>query len=425
MQEYLKNPTTASRQLADMVSFERNPRLNDLTAAEVKRSESFIYPSRPIAAPSGGPPAGGGGKAGGLAAEGASKVKALSESERLLKRATAEALSRATGAAVSVVDVLADEERRNAKRDGGGQSGAFRSVFKGAASFALDPEEEPSIRVYDTSLQVKPPSFGHRPGSASRTFNPVTMGVRKDAAVAPKRKGARKAAASSGSSLGAHSTGVLSTSMLRNLLRQPPSYAADQYDVDDGQDFNSSSFDAPISSNSSYASGPPQPPASPPLLPFEYVTPPLRTKSQWDESFGVIPFDITNTRPLLTLGRSSLRDLPPAERVDRFRRLAAGRASFPGGGIAGRDTEEFKISWREELDRKIGSKKGAGGHGARAQSPRSALVNAEIRQILQLDEARKLKQEVKIMRWKEVEEMQRTEEIVNRRRRGRVRADFE
>jgi len=68
----------------------------------------------------------------------------------------------------------------------------------------VDIADAPVMHNYTIATSLAPPSFGHRPGSASRTFNPVTMGVKKEKVRGKAKKGGR--------------TGIMSTSMLKALL---------------------------------------------------------------------------------------------------------------------------------------------------------------------------------------------------------------
>ena len=80
----------------------------------------------------------------------------------------------------------------------------------------VEIEDAPVMHNYDVALKLAPPSFGHRPGSASRTFNPVAMGIKKDKklSLVSSKQIMKKKKKKAGKTV----TGIMSTSMLKHLL---------------------------------------------------------------------------------------------------------------------------------------------------------------------------------------------------------------
>jgi hypothetical protein len=175
------NPSAEARQrddLSQLMTYNKNPRLLELTSADTCRSASYLP-----------------------------KPKEQTGVKQQLFKVTTKSLSRATG------EPLRDVTQRLSQVS---FSPPPRRKAAAAAQLGMsetDIEDAPVMKNYDTALKLAPPSFGHRPGSASRTFNPVTMGTKKDRGV-KKRKG----------KVGGRGnvTGVMSTAMLKALLSGDP-----------------------------------------------------------------------------------------------------------------------------------------------------------------------------------------------------------
>ena len=120
---------------------------------------------------------------------------------------------------------------------------------------------------------------------------------------------------------------------------------------------------------------------------------------------------------MLLLNRD--RDQRTNERIERYRKLAAGKVSSVTS--EGRDAGAVvKAEWREEIDRKFG---GYENKQKMVMSPRSASVNKDIRAILKMEDVRKLKLDKMIARNQELVEMERTEAIIARRKGGGGKKD--
>ena len=143
-----------------------------------------------------------------------------------------------------------------------------------------------------------------------------------------------------------------------------------------------------------------------------YVVPPPKTRPDWDTSFVRAVDDVRLSRPILVLNRDD-RNIGTIDRIERFRKLAAGKTSNV-------TTCEFrdasmvqKSEWREEMDRKFHR---VASTGVKI-SPRSQSINKDIKQILKLEKLRQMKQADKIKEWENEVVRERTEKIIERKRR--------
>lgn len=142
-----------------------------------------------------------------------------------------------------------------------------------------------------------------------------------------------------------------------------------------------------------------------------YVVPPKKERPDWDESFVQRSANVQDSRPQLVLNRGD-RETRTIDRIERFRKLAAGKTDSV-------TTSEFrdegmvrKAEWREEMDRKFNK---APSTGARI-SPRSMAINRDVKDMLRQERNRQAKLDEKIKRWEEEVAKERTEKIVARRK---------
>jgi len=366
----------------------------------------------------------------------------------------------ATGESLeSVMDRMSMAQMSFSPKHAKGTRAGIQMMAPGTASMLRSPDREmteveiedaPVMKNYEGSaMNVAPPTFGHRPGSGQRTFNPVAMGIRKDKKL--KLKGSKAAMMKKG---GKFVTGIMSTSMLKTLLtageagdglgkaagsggghgNSNPGFFGNNYNEQEQQGFDDLSIDTremgdgggagilnttldTYDSNlqHSFTSLSPKHAIEPTnhqsYFDEVYKVPEKKDRPDWNESFAALKYDVREFRPLLVLNRED-REAKTLDRINKFRLLAAGKAKSVTTD-PGRDTGMFsKSAWKEELDRKFFKLDKTG----TKMSPRTASVNRDIKQILKEEKVRKIKQDMKIKEWERIVEEERTEKLIKRRK---------
>ena len=149
-----------------------------------------------------------------------------------------------------------------------------------------------------------------------------------------------------------------------------------------------------------------------------YKVPEKKEKPDWNTSFAALKFDVRETRPLLVLNRED-REAKTLDRINKFRLLAAGKTNSKVTNPDRDSTLLSRSEWQEELDRKFHKLSKS---RTRAKiSPRTAIVNRDVKSILREEKMRKLRLEEKIRHWEMLEETERTERIIARKKgRGKL-----
>jgi hypothetical protein len=410
------------RQLSDLstlIQHNKNPRLNELTSADLKRSEKYL-PDR---------------ETGGV------KDKLFGVTAKSLSKGMRVPLSQ-TIEKLSTIEFNSPTKASTTKGSGATPTKLGMSE--------TEINDAPVMLNYSSSLAVPPPSFGHRPGSASRTFNPVTMsskpvkGWGKSGGSKKKKKG---------------TSGILSVSVLKTLLtvdddnmlgtRKTRQLAAQQSLLETSNNNDKSSYafadDESYSTLGSLEKGSPAANTGNNYAPnntFEsatspanrgpqqtstnsasnyfdktYVVPEKVTKLPWDTSFVQVKADIRDSRPHMMLTRDDRDGTTTKDRIERFRKLAAGVTTSVTGGD---DRESLgRVSeWREEMDRKFAKVNKTGVK----ISPRSQAINRDVMSMLREEKARQRKLDDKVKDWEAEVARERTENI-GKRRKGRGRVD--
>mmetsp|Transcript_33724 Transcript_33724/g.41345 ORF Transcript_33724/g.41345 Transcript_33724/m.41345 type:complete len:471 (+) Transcript_33724:78-1490(+) len=222
-----KIPFAPDRKRTDLVALatlNKNPRVSELTKADLARSQQFS-PQKDRK------------KNGRSSSAGADDNDVL--------RLKAETLSSVTGWSYveSVARVRHDYKVRRRHRDDGGANGGGASttmtttprdlkVLYGAASDA------PSLsHPYKNEKrgQIQPPSFGHRPGSASRLFHPASVDEGGVAAGTARSRATTKGSVTT--------AGIMSPDLLKRLLRVGRNNRGRSPDPGEKDDCSDESFD--------------------------------------------------------------------------------------------------------------------------------------------------------------------------------------
>jgi len=419
-----KNPAAEERQREDLrqlVNHNKNPRLNELVSSDLRRSERF------------------------------QNYDAIGGSldEEIFKAKT-KTISRYTGEPLASVTERMSQISFSPKHSKSVGQGAFFGAGAGSPSRTagspgqadggmseVEIEDAPVMHNYDVALKLAPPSFGHRPGSASRTFNPVAMGIKRDKKLAlvssrqiMKKKSKKKAA-------GKNVTGIMSTSMLKHLLsggdmaggEQPQSNYNNDYNDSNNMSFDDLSIDTydrggvgePLNTTidselqHSFTTLSPKHAIEPTnhssYFDEVYKVPPVVDKPDWTDSFAAAHYNVQDFRPLRVLNRED-REAKTMDRIERFRLLAAGKTNSKTTN-PDRDASMLqKSAWKEELDRKFNKLDRTGVK----ISPRSAASNRDVNKILKERKMREVRLNEKIRNWERVVEEERTEKIIARKR---------
>mmetsp|Transcript_75 Transcript_75/g.147 ORF Transcript_75/g.147 Transcript_75/m.147 type:complete len:449 (-) Transcript_75:69-1415(-) len=424
-QSLKQNPAAEERQREDLrllCTQNRNPRLDQLTAADQRRSESFTYE---------------------YGAEASSGIDAK------LFNVKAGSISRFGGENLEDVKERMSQISFSPKHKSGTQHGNFETArVTGGGSPSrremsdVEIEDAEVMHNYDIALKLAPPSFGHRPSSAARVFNPVTMGIRKSKNM--KLKSSSQIIKRKKKKQGANVTGIMSTSMLKHLLtggadeggsvgggfdqqqqrfhqqsyQQPQTNTFDDLSIDTNVEPNNFSvLNTTIDSNlqHSFTTLSPKHQISPTnhssYFDKTYVVPPKEDKPKWTDSFAAAHYDVRETRPLLVLNRED-REAKTLDRIERFRFLAAGKTKSAVTNADRDATMLAKSEWKEEVDRRFHKID----HTGVKMSPRTKAVNRDVKGILKERERREMRLKEKIKNWERVVEEERTEKIIARRR---------
>lgn len=240
----------------------------------------------------------------------------------------------------------------------GGRSGNFTGGFTGGGTVVaksspsrremsdVEIEDAEVMHNYSVALKLAPPSFGHRPSSAARVFNPVTMGIKK---TKMKLKSSSQIIKWKKKKQGANVTGIMSTSMLKHLLTgggdgggaatmptkqyqeqsrveyQPQTNTFDDLSIDTNAEpsgFGALNTTIDSELQNSFTSLSPshklEPTNHSSYFDETYVVPPKEDKPKWTDSFAAAHYDVRETRPLLVLNRED-REAKTLDRIERFR----------------------------------------------------------------------------------------------------------
>ncbi|GMH46320.1 hypothetical protein TrRE_jg9529 [Triparma retinervis] len=441
--ELRKNPAAEDRQREDLrtlVDKNKNPRLHELTSGDLRRSAKFTYDEHqdPI--------------------------------DNQIFKMKAGSISRFTGESLeSVTDRMSMAQisfSPKHKRGGGGHNGSQMMASATAGSMAKSPtremseveiEDAPVMKKYEgTVTQIAPPTFGHRPGSGQRTFNPVAMGIRKDKNL--KLKSSKTTMRKKG---GKFVSGIMSTSMLKHLLTAGEAgdgmgrtaareHAREQNNEGgfggggggDTSGFDRGGFDDLSIETAEFGAGGGaldttldtydsnlqhsfttlspkhaiEPTNHQSYFDEVYKVPEKKERPDWNESFAALKYDVRETRPLLVLNRED-REAKTLDRINKFRLLAAGKTKSVTTDPGRDESMVSKSLWKEELDRKFNKLDRTG----TKISPRSASINRDIRGMIKEEKVRKMRQEQKIREWERIVEEERTEKLIARRKgRGKL-----
>ncbi|GMI34085.1 hypothetical protein TrCOL_g1346 [Triparma columacea] len=430
-QELRKNPAAEDRQREDLrtlVDKNKNPRLHELTSGDLRRSAKFTYDEH------------------------------QDTIDNQLFKMKAGSISRFTGESLeSVTDRMSIAQisfSPKHKRGGGSQmmASATGSMAKSPTRdmSEVEIEDAPVMKKYEgTVTQIAPPTFGHRPGSGQRTFNPVAMGIRKDKKL--KLKSSKTTMRKKG---GKFVTGIMSTSMLKHLLTAGEAgdgfgrtVAHEQNNNESfGGNNNRGGFEKGFDDLSidtaefggvngalnttldtydsnlqhSFTTLSPKHAIEPTnhqsYFDEVYKVPEKKDRPDWNESFAALKYDVREMRPLLVLNRED-REAKTLDRINKFRLLAAGKTKSVTTDPGRDESMVSKSAWKEEIDRKFNKLDRTGSK----ISPRSASINRDIRGMIKEEKIRKMKQDQKIREWERIVEEERTEKLIARRKgRGKL-----
>jgi len=372
------NPHCADRQLEDqhhLMQLNRNPRLNQLTKAEISRSEAFLIKKRDKPAKV-------------LQRQ---KAQILSKTLGLTLQEGWEVLDRTSSA--SLPNEVQSTLHRNSLWDSpvaADAAKAFQSsspdrftsksgtVKTRRPKSKADPNTLPELLPYKSSVvAADPPTFGHRPKSASRLMNPITLGMNKKTASREYLQKNHQVGMSSEmlkELLSGHSS-----SLQQNMSSRIPSEQSSLVDI------RSTSAAAPIWNLADYNSGSSinhggsrhsslrASSSAPEGISFSK----LISKSEWDNSLILPSQKLDKPSSLILEGSIPVRT---EDKLQRYRRKAAGIEFHPFCTERQINDYETMLSHEGMTKPKI--------KGKAPLTPRRMKQNKEIQHLIEIENKR-------------------------------------
>mmetsp|Transcript_36716 Transcript_36716/g.115003 ORF Transcript_36716/g.115003 Transcript_36716/m.115003 type:complete len:493 (-) Transcript_36716:84-1562(-) len=409
------NPYCADRQLEDMrelARVNRNPRLRELTKADYTRSAAYS----------------------GAGAEDQGGSTSTIEGRVLARkrRVLGDALGRKSHAAERHLDRLARNQARKveavralASAKAAGLASPERGLANGAGAAVERPKHEigdlPLMQPYSSTVSTtEPPSFGHRPRSASRSVDTHALAV----------NGLEDTSAANGRILRSRSqvmSKCLSVAELRELLGTKekgfldPARQLEDEQADEDEEYGMHAGGQPMSDVISelYAS---PPPAGVPdeeswtremstLTSTKAFMQSLRdndtAKPKWDEYFASMPYENPAKLRHSVIAQGQVPN--GYERIKRYHRLSVG-LTLLHPLCKGRQEEDRNKMRSLEEKRKLKARRRKASSVRRQQAPptpRTQLVNVQVRNLQRREAERMVRNAERIRHSETIDEWSR------------------